>query len=116
MYFFKKGGYPIVLSDTAGVRESSDAVEQIGVARAVEQFTRADVRVHVTDNDDDALALLRSATQGDIVVRNKIDSASCSVTKSMVSNSMAHFVQLSCTTGDGVEQLLQCLTQVVTGL
>jgi len=37
------GGYPVRLVDTAGMRESEDAVEQIGIARAVDQVGVADI-------------------------------------------------------------------------
>ena len=31
------GGYPVLLSDTAGLRESDDVIEQEGVRRALER-------------------------------------------------------------------------------
>ncbi|XP_030396494.1 tRNA modification GTPase GTPBP3, mitochondrial isoform X3 [Gopherus evgoodei] len=37
------GGYPVVLSDTAGLRETQDAIEREGVSRARERLQRADV-------------------------------------------------------------------------
>ncbi|CAM4628779.1 unnamed protein product, partial [Lepidochelys kempii] len=37
------GGYPVVLSDTAGLRETQDVVEREGVSRARERLQRADV-------------------------------------------------------------------------
>ncbi|XP_039371185.1 tRNA modification GTPase GTPBP3, mitochondrial isoform X2 [Mauremys reevesii] len=37
------GGYPVVLSDTAGLRETQDAIEREGVSRALERLQRADV-------------------------------------------------------------------------
>ena len=37
------GGCPVTLIDTAGLRESADAVEQIGVARAREKAKAADL-------------------------------------------------------------------------
>jgi tRNA modification GTPase len=43
------GGYAVVVSDTAGIRESSDVVEQEGVKRALERAQRADIRVFVFD-------------------------------------------------------------------
>ncbi|XP_055497971.1 tRNA modification GTPase GTPBP3, mitochondrial isoform X2 [Leucoraja erinacea] len=43
------GGYPILLSDTAGLRETSDIVEQEGVRRARQRFNQADVVVVVVD-------------------------------------------------------------------
>ena len=40
-------GMPVVFQDTAGVRDTSDAVEQIGVARAMKTAADADFRVHL---------------------------------------------------------------------
>ena len=31
------GGYPVLLSDTAGLRESADVIEQEGVKRALQR-------------------------------------------------------------------------------
>jgi len=38
-------GFPILLSDTAGLRNSADPVEEIGIARAKENVRKADVRL-----------------------------------------------------------------------
>ncbi|POW03320.1 hypothetical protein PSTT_11172, partial [Puccinia striiformis] len=46
-------GFPIILSDTAGLRSSTDPVEEIGIGRAKENIGKADVRL-----------LLVSATDG----------------------------------------------------
>ena len=43
------GGYPVILADTAGLREGSDAVEAEGVRRAYERGARADLRLIVQD-------------------------------------------------------------------
>ncbi|XP_078417636.1 5-taurinomethyluridine-[tRNA] synthase subunit GTPB3, mitochondrial [Cetorhinus maximus] len=43
------GGYPVLLSDTAGLRETSDMVEQEGVRRARERLQQADIVVLVVD-------------------------------------------------------------------
>jgi len=41
------GGYPIILSDTAGIRESSDPVESEGISRARKRSCEADLRIEL---------------------------------------------------------------------
>ena len=46
------GGIPFVLVDTAGLRQSDDEVERIGVGRAEDEARRADVLLWLGDPDD----------------------------------------------------------------
>lgn len=41
------GGYPIILSDTAGIRESSDPIESEGISRAKKRSCEADLRIEL---------------------------------------------------------------------
>ncbi|QTP62617.1 tRNA uridine-5-carboxymethylaminomethyl(34) synthesis GTPase MnmE [Wolbachia endosymbiont of Ceratosolen solmsi] len=41
------GGYPIILSDTAGIRESSDPIESEGISRAKKRSFEADLRIEL---------------------------------------------------------------------
>ncbi|MGQ9366302.1 tRNA uridine-5-carboxymethylaminomethyl(34) synthesis GTPase MnmE [Azospirillum sp. ST 5-10] len=43
------GGYPVVLADTAGIREAADEVEEEGVRRALARAASADLKVAVFD-------------------------------------------------------------------
>ena len=45
-------GWPIVVADTAGLRESADPIEAIGVARAEARRREADIPVYVADARD----------------------------------------------------------------
>ncbi len=47
--FFTLDGIPIRLIDTAGIRETDDVVEKIGVARSMESIRSADLVIHVLD-------------------------------------------------------------------
>ncbi len=63
-------GLPVTLLDTAGLREATDAIEKIGVDRALERARRADLRIFLHDGGG-AEGLEPEAE--DIVVRGKGD-------------------------------------------
>lgn len=64
------GGIPVTLLDTAGLRETSDVVEEIGIKRARERASLADLRVFLIDGGDQPDF---SPEPEDIVVRAKAD-------------------------------------------
>lgn len=66
------GGLPVTLLDTAGLRESDDRVESIGIDRALERANRADLRIFLLDGQD--VPLLPPAA-GDLLVWGKADLA-----------------------------------------
>ncbi|ASS37284.1 tRNA uridine(34) 5-carboxymethylaminomethyl synthesis GTPase MnmE [Mogibacterium pumilum] len=43
------GGYPIVIVDTAGIRDTDDVIEQIGIERSKNEITIADLVIMVID-------------------------------------------------------------------
>ena len=64
-------GLAVTMLDTAGLRETLDPVEQIGIARAVSRAGAADLRVFLLDHPDEALLI--APQQDDIVVQGKAD-------------------------------------------
>ena len=64
-------GLAVTLLDTAGLRETADRVEQIGVTRALERAGAADLRVFLLDHPTETL--LMAPRVGDIVVQGKAD-------------------------------------------
>ncbi len=72
------GGYPVILADTAGLRNSADRIESEGVARALKRAEAADLKLVVLDATKksvpkETLALIDTDA---IVVANKTDAAS----------------------------------------
>ncbi len=69
------GGYPVVLADTAGLRDSDDAIEQEGLRRALRRAEQAEIRLFVFDARHPAEATGAAAWPGPdtILVANKID-------------------------------------------
>ncbi len=64
------GGLAVTLLDTAGLRETDDVIEGIGIAATLERARNADLRVFVAENDETLDVELQP---GDIVVAPKAD-------------------------------------------
>ncbi|MEI6338412.1 MAG: tRNA uridine-5-carboxymethylaminomethyl(34) synthesis GTPase MnmE [Verrucomicrobiota bacterium] len=98
-------GIPFRITDTAGLRETGDAVEQEGVTRALRAIEQADVVVHVLD----ATAPLQSAVSKiELVALNKVDLLSTEEIenrKSKIENSLP----VSVLTGQGLDELVQAI-------
>ena len=102
-------GIPLHIIDTAGLRESADPVERIGIERTWATIARADLALIVTDARDpgadaDAAIVARlPPSLRRIAVRNKIDLAGIEPKRSALAG--AQEVWLSAKTGAGVELL-----------
>ncbi|MCY3880280.1 MAG: tRNA uridine-5-carboxymethylaminomethyl(34) synthesis GTPase MnmE [Rhodobacteraceae bacterium] len=66
------GGLPVTLLDTAGLRDAEDPIEKIGVDRARQRASQADLRVFLVQ-DEDALPTTPERMPGDLVLRAKAD-------------------------------------------
>ena len=67
-------GVPVHLFDTAGIRDSKDVIEQIGINKAKKAVENADLVLFVVDEtgfDNDLYALIKN--QKHIIVNNKAD-------------------------------------------
>jgi tRNA modification GTPase len=99
-------GWPIELSDTAGLRASDDELETAGIAAARNRLTEADLVVVVIDvtaawTDDDA-AIVAEHPQA-IVVLNKSDAAE------MSDPARPAGLLTSAVTGLGIDELLKTI-------
>ncbi len=93
------GGLPVTFLDTAGLRESEDRIEVMGIERAVQRAGAADLRVFLARDDDD---LPLAPRPDDIVVTPKIDL-------------LSDFQQgVSGKTGAGVSELVQNIQEVLS--
>lgn len=107
------GRVTLLLSDTAGLRESSDEVENIGIKRAKSAIGAAELIFAVFDVSSalcaEDTALITSLSDADvpvIAVFNKCDKEKiCKKTVDTLESAFRHTVKISAETGEGMEEL-----------
>lgn len=103
------GGYPVLLADTAGLREAADQVESEGIRRAMDRAGKADLKLLVFDGLSDPDAATLALVDGDaLLVMNKADQPGARPPLSGPS-----VLQVSARMGDGIPTLLAALQEQV---
>ncbi|MCL5772409.1 MAG: tRNA uridine-5-carboxymethylaminomethyl(34) synthesis GTPase MnmE [Actinobacteria bacterium] len=74
-------GIPVIMTDTAGIRESKNMIEKIGVNKSMGEIERSDILIIVIDNsrkitNEDIEILNKSKEKKHILCINKIDKKS----------------------------------------
>ena len=114
-------GMPLHIIDTAGLRESADKVEQIGIERAWQEINQADRVLLMVDSTkqqaQDITTIWPEFFQqlpeniGLTVVKNKADISKTTTGLSEINNIPT--ISLSAKTGDGVNQLKDHLKEIM---
>src|SRR5436190_8629946 len=104
-------GVPLRFADTAGVRQTSDQVEKIGVRRTLETLADADLALVVLDgagsiDDDDRHVLEKAAATALLIVINKSDLPQMIETAAL---NDARKISVSAKTGHGLSDLRDAL-------
>lgn len=103
-------GIPLRLADTAGIRESGDLVEQIGIERARRVANEADLILLILDtsrplSSADRLLLEKVSREKTIAVLNKTDLPAAIGTTQVRSLGFARVREISALGGQGIEGL-----------
>ena len=117
-------GVPITLVDTAGIRATQDALEQLGIDRSNQALAAADVVLLVFDlslgwtSDDAALLAQIPDDLPRLLVGNKADLQPASMAASLMAASLSNEVDaktpdvmLSALTGQGEQALIEAVLQ-----
>ncbi len=106
------------LTDTAGVRESEDAVEKIGVERSLEAMRSAEIVLAVFDTsrefdceDEALLSVLDGLDAVKIAILNKNDLAAKFDASKLDSHGFSHTLELSAANGD-----ISALTKLIENM
>jgi len=120
------GGYPVILADTAGLRETTNKIEAEGIRRAEKLSNDADLKIALFDStlntvDKETEKMIDENT---IVVLTKsdchsdrADNASGGILRSLDyarDDNNRNIISISSTTGEGVEEFLKVLTKKIS--
>lgn len=116
-------GYPVILTDTAGIRDTLDEIERIGTERARERIAEADVVLFVLDTgtgwtEEDAAVAALLPGRPVVAVVNKTDvsaerSADLAAQAAQVLGAGVPVVAVSARTGSGLEDLRAAVASVL---
>lgn len=111
------GGVPLHLADTAGIRSTSDPVEQIGVDRAKERVQTAQLVLAVFDSsqelNEEDIALMETVKDAPAVaVINKSDLEN-RIDLPYIEKTFQQVVYISALSGDGLEALKEAVAAIL---
>lgn len=110
-------GITLNIIDTAGIRDTDDIVEKIGVDKAIESVDKADLILYVVDgsidlDENDYRIIDKIRDKNVIVIINKSD-LKIKVDKEVIEKYIdKDIIQLSAMTGDGSEELYDMLNKM----
>jgi len=101
-------GIPVRITDTAGIRDTDDIVEKIGVEKSKEKIEEADLIILMIDisrdiDDEDKVIIDKIKNRKYIVLLNKIDLDI--KTSEEIINNLNNKINISAKTGKGIDDL-----------
>lgn len=116
--FISVEGIPFKIIDTAGIRETEDTVERIGVKKAIEIAEESDLIIAIFDisrelNEEDKKILEILKNRNSIIILNKIDLNQECVSKKNFEKYSKNIVKLSTKTQVGMAELLEMMHNMI---
>lgn len=112
---------PVKLTDTAGIRETDDQIERIGIEKSKESFNRADLIIFILDGskplgDEDRDIIEKLETRNVIVLLNKEDLGKA-VSEEEIQEKLpeARIIRTSVINEAGIETLEETIEELVYG-
>lgn len=111
-------GIPLVLIDTAGIHDTEDTVEKIGVERSRKSIEAADLVLVMLDSqsgfdDEDAEVIRASEDAKRIILVNKSDLGGAAyMDKVRSAANGAPVIEISAVTGDGIDELTERIREI----
>lgn len=119
--YINVNGIPVKITDTAGIRETEDVVEKIGVEKAKKALENADLIVIMVDasagiSEEDLEITRQVGDRKFILLVNKVDIAAVSDVDSIVKQfeGASKIIRTSIKEGTGIEELENTIEQMFT--
>ena len=112
------GDFSFRFIDTAGIRDTSDTIERLGIDRSLQAISRATILLQVIDaSAPQSMQLETNLTDNQhlIAVINKTDMASPEIAKTLIGNAET-IVEVSAKTLDGIDNLRATLIDIAQSL
>lgn len=112
---------PVVLTDTAGIHDTEDVIEKIGIEKSKEAFNRADLIIFVVDasrplEEEDKQIMAHIGGRRALVLMNKADKGIILDRKAIEKElSGAEIIETAVTEGRGIEELALAIEKMVYG-
>ena len=102
-------GIPVKFGDTAGIRESQDVVESIGVEKSYDYIKSADICIFVTESGraltkEEEEILEKIKEKEHILVANKVD---------LKDNIKAGYIEISAKNNKGIENVKKAVSDII---
>lgn len=115
--FISIEGIPLKIIDTAGIRNSNDEVEKIGVKKAIEIAKKSDIVIAIFDisrelNDEDNEILNILEDKNAIILLNKIDLNIKKIDEKKLQGLKKPIIEISTKTQDGIEKLYTEISRI----
>lgn len=112
---------PVVITDTAGIRDTEDIIEKIGIEKSKTALSRADLIIFVIDasrplEEEDMQIMSHVAGRRAIVLLNKSDKG-LAADRALIEKELpsAVIIETSVIGGRGIEELTQAIEDMVYG-
>lgn len=109
------GGFPVILTDTAGIRETADDIEKEGVRRALKHGQAADITLIMLDATDILSPdpnIISQATDKSIIIVNKCDLCPKIGHVGFPLNNKILYVSVQ--TGQGLADIIEAIENVIS--
>lgn len=117
------GDIVLNISDTAGIRDTDDIVEKIGVEKSLKKLEEVDLVIYMFNVEEDIeesdlkiLSKIKNKGLKYITLINKMDKVEKSIFDAFMQKlkqyKFENIIPISVTTGEGVEKLKKCITDI----